>query len=347
MNEILQRVYFHNTVLDYLIAFTIITIGCLILKIFKRTLLRRLEAMSSRTENQTDDFIVHSIERFGVPALYYFIVYSGISYLELSPKTQHVIGIATAVVITFFVIKLISSTVQLVAESYVRKHEHGEEKVKQMGGVMFLVNMVIWALGIVFLIDNLGGNVTTIIAGLGIGGIAVALAAQNILGDLFNYFVIFFDRPFEVGDFIVVDNESGNIEHIGLKTTRIRSLAGEQIVIGNANLTSSRIHNYKRLVIRRILFNINVDLRTPEEKLKIIPGLIRDIVEKESPVRFDRAHLAMLADWSARFEVVYFVTDSDFNKSMDIQQSIYLKILAVLKQEGVNLAALGHVTVER
>src|SRR5690606_34760610 len=125
-------------------------------------------------------------------------------------------------------------------QSYVRRQDKGEEKVKQLTGILLIINIVIWAIGVVFMLDNLGYDVTTIIAGLGIGGIAIALAAQNILGDLFNYFVIFFDRPFEVGDFIIVDNKLGTVEYIGLKTTRLKSLSGEQLIFANSDLTNSR-----------------------------------------------------------------------------------------------------------
>jgi small-conductance mechanosensitive channel len=345
MNEFLKQEYFHNTVLDYCIAAAIIVFGLLIVKIFKRTILKQLKKVSDRTSNKGDNFIVDSIDRFGVPALYYFIVYAGLNYLELSVKTQQVLRIATAVVVTFFVLRLLSSTILLILQGYIRRQENGEEKIKQLAGVMLLVNMVIWILGIVFLIDNLGYNVTTIITGLGIGGIAVALAAQNILGDLFNYFVIFFDRPFEVGDFIVVDDKMGSIEYIGLKTTRLRSLSGEQIVIGNANLTSSRIHNFKRQVNRRVVFTFNIDYRTPVEKVKTIAVMVRSIIEQQQTVRFDRAHFASYGDWSLRFEVVYYVLEPDYNKYMDIQQNINIQLYETLQKNEIYFVTTLHVSM--
>jgi small-conductance mechanosensitive channel len=183
MNEILEKEYFNNTVLEYIIAASIIVFGLALLRLFKRSILKQLKKLSEKTSNTGDNFIVESIERFGIPAMYYFIIYAGLNYLELSVKTQQVLRIATAVVITFFVLRLLSSTILMLLQNYIRRQENGEEKIKQLAGVMLLVNLVIWILGIVFLIDNLGYNVTTIITGLGIGGVAVALAAQNILGD--------------------------------------------------------------------------------------------------------------------------------------------------------------------
>jgi small-conductance mechanosensitive channel len=198
--------------------------------------------------------------------------------------------------------------------------------------------MVIWFLGLVFLLSNWGIEVTPIIAGLGIGGIAVALAAQNILGDLFSYFVIFFDRPFEAGDFIVVDDKMGTIEYVGIKTTHIRALGGEQIIIGNSNLTNSRIHNYKRMGRRRVVFTIDVEYGTPLEVLKKIPTMLRSAVEKQQPVTFDRAHFAAYKEWSLRFEIVYYVESPDFNRYMDIQQNINFTIHEMFEQEKIDFA---------
>jgi small-conductance mechanosensitive channel len=203
---------------------------------------------------------------------------------------------------------------------------------------MIVVNMVIWFLGLVFLLSNWGIEVTPIIAGLGIGGIAVALAAQNILGDLFSYFVIFFDRPFEAGDFIIVDDKMGTIEYVGIKTTHIRALGGEQIIIGNSNLTNSRIHNYKRMGRRRVVFTIDVEYGTPLAVLKKIPAMLRSAVEKQQLVTFDRAHFAAYKEWSLRFEIVYYVESPDFNRYMDIQQNINFTIHEMFEQEKIDFA---------
>jgi small-conductance mechanosensitive channel len=310
----------------------------LVIRLFKSTLLRRLRAWSETTTTTFDDFLVTSLERFGLPVLYFLAIYVALHSLTLSVKAQNYLHIATSVVITYFFIRFLSSTIFHLLKTHLSRQERGEEKVKQVGGLMIIINIIVWLLGAVFLIDNLGYDVTTIIAGLGIGGIAIALAAQNILGDLFNYFVIFFDRPFEVGDFIIVDDKLGTIENIGIKTTRIRSLSGEQLVIGNANLTSSRIHNYKRLNRRRVVFSIDVDYHTSLEKLKLIPDKLRYIVEQQDNVVFDRSHFAAFKDWSLRFEVVYHVLSADFNVYMNIQQGINFMIVEFFREQGINFA---------
>jgi small-conductance mechanosensitive channel len=345
MDSLLSRVYYKNTVEEYLIALSIIVVGTLLLRIFAKIFFNSVSRWAASTSGTVDDVIISKIKRFGVAALQYAIIYWGINYLELSLKARNVVDTATSVVIAYFVIRLISSLILILLQNRIRRQDRGEEKIKQLGGLMIIINILIWIVGIVFLLDNLGKDVTTIITGLGIGGIAIALAAQNILGDLFNYFVIFFDRPFEAGDFITVDDKAGTVEYVGIKTTRIRSLSGEQIIIGNSNLTGSRIHNFKRLVNRRIVFTLNLDYRTPLEKLKIVPTLIKSIVEKQNPVMFDRAHFSSFGDWSLKVEVVYLVLDPDFNKYMDIQQNINLEIAEVLAQHEIYFVAGVHVSM--
>src|SRR5690606_36639262 len=206
-------------VLEYIIAISFILISMLVIKMLKRTLVIRIRNWAANTSNRLDDFIATSIQRFGITFLYLIAVYIGLHLLTFPAKTQKFLNGAFTVAFTFIIIRIISTVVLALLQSYVRRQERGEVKVKQLGGIMLIINAFIWIVGIIFLFDNMGFNVTTVITGLGIGGIAIALAAQNILGDLFNYFVIFFDRPFETGDFIAIDDKSGTVEYIGIKTT--------------------------------------------------------------------------------------------------------------------------------
>ncbi len=338
MQEILSKSYFHNTVQDYLIVFGSILLGMSLLRLFRKTLLKRLVKWSETTSTPVDDYIVDGIRRFGLPILNLTILYFGINYLTLSENASKYVHGAVSVVITYFALRLISSTILLILQSNIRKQEQGEEKVKQIGGVMLLLNIVIWSLGILFLFANLGYDVTAIIAGLGIGGIAIALAAQNILGDLFNYFVIFFDRPFEIGDFIVVDDKKGNVEHIGIKTTRLKSISGEQLVFSNSDLTNSRIHNYKRMEHRRIAFNLGVIYETTSDQLKEIPVIIKKIINEQSDTTLDRVHFLTYGAYSLTFEVVYFVESSDYNRYADIHQEVNLKIFEAFREKGIQFA---------
>jgi len=206
-------------------------------------------------------------------------------------------------------------------------------------GMRTLIRSAIWVLAIFFTLDNMGFEVSALLAGLGIGGVAVALASQNILGDLFNYFVIVLDKPFFRGDFIIVaEGQLGVIERIGLKTTRIRSLSGEELIIANADLMNSRIRNYKSLTERRIQFTLGLTYDAPVEKLKETPLVLKKIIEGVESTRFDRAHFARFADWALEFEVVYYVLGADYALYMDIQQKINLQVKEQLEAMGLSFA---------
>ncbi len=338
MKEILDSVYFGNTIHDYALALTIIITGIVLLRLFRSRLLNRIKAWTGKTETTIDDYIVSGMEKFGLPILNLVIIYWGIKYLTLSEKATNILNTVITVVITYFVIRIILSVIRKALETYVLKQENGETKLKQITGIMVVINIAVWAVGLVFLFDNLGYNVTAIITGLGIGGIAIALAAQNILGDLFNYFVIFFDRPFEVGDFIVVDDKRGTVEYIGIKTTRIKSISGEQIVISNSNLTNARLHNFRRMEQRRVIFSLGVVYGTPIEKLKEIPTIITQIIETEPLTTPDRVHFAAYGEFSLNFEIVFFIESADYNQYMDIMQDINFKIYEAFGQRSIKFA---------
>lgn len=338
MNEILAQVYYGNTIEQYAIALSIIVGGILFIRIFRKKLLNHIKKLTQKTETKLDDYIIEGIESFGLPILVFVVIYSGLSYLTFSEKADKFIDNAMVVVITFYVIRMLSSFIRLTLESFISQQEGGQEKLKQLNGIMLIINVLIWAVGLLFLFDNLGYNVTTIIAGLGIGGIAIALAAQNILGDLFNYFVIFFDRPFEVGDFITVDDKKGTVEHVGIKTTRLISVSGEQLAFSNSDLTKSRIHNFKRMDRRRIVFSLGIIYNTSPEKLEQIPVIIKDIITAQEGVTFDRAHFATFGAYSLNFEVVYFIESADYMQYMNTQQEINLNIFKAFAKEGIEFA---------
>ncbi len=202
----------------------------------------------------------------------------------------------------------------------------------------FIARVVLWSLVLLLVLDNFGIDITALVASLGIGGIAVALAVQNILGDVFASLAIALDQPVVIGDFIVIGDVMGTVERVGLKTTHLRSLSGELIVLSNNDLLSSRIRNYKRMFQRRILFGFGVTYQTPPEKLRRIPELVREIIERDDLARFDRAHLATFGASALEFEVVYFVKDPDYNKYMDVQQRINMGLIEELGAAGVEFA---------
>jgi len=336
--ELLQQQYWGNTLLNYCTSLAILLVGFLVLLILKRLLIRRLQKWVETTDSKTDDFLVVGIRRSLVPVLYAVVIYIALANLNLPPKWNKVINILFSLSVTIFIIRAITTSLQFLLTGYLSKQENGEEKTRQVRGIMIIITAVIWIMGILFLLNNWGVNVTTFVAGLGIGGIAIALAAQTILGDLFSYFVIFFDRPFEIGDFIIVQDKMGSVEYIGIKTTRLRSLSGEQLVFSNTDLTNSRVHNYKRMERRRIVFKFGVTYQTPKEKLAMIPGIVKDIINSREGLLFDRAHFLSFGSSQLDYEVVYIVPTGDFNKYMDHQQAINLGLLEAFEKEGIEFA---------
>lgn len=338
MDELLAREYYGNTVLHYLIALAISVGGIILVRLFRKRLLNQIKNWTQNTETKIDDYLISGIEKFGLPVLMFVAIYIGMSYLSFTEKVDKIIDHTMVVIFTFYAVRMISSVVRLMLESFIGNQEGGQEKLKQLNGIMLLVNFIIWTIGLLFIFDNFGYNITTIIAGLGIGGIAIALAAQNILGDLFNYFVIFFDRPFEVGDFITVDDKKGTVDHIGIKTTRLTSISGEQLAFSNSDLTKSRIHNFKRMNRRRVVFTLSIVYNTPAEKLERIPTLIKNIIGGQELTTFDRAHFAKFGTFSLDFEVVYFIESSDYMQYMNTQQEINLKIFRAFDEEKIAFA---------
>jgi small-conductance mechanosensitive channel len=256
----------------------------------------------------------------------------------MGDKAKQLMNVAIMIVATFFIIRTVTSFISHFIQNFIRNEAEEETKRKQARGIVLIIKGVVWLIGLVFLIDNLGYDITTIITGLGIGGIAIALAAQTVLGDLFSYLVIFFDKPFEIGDFIIVDDKMGTVEYIGIKTTRLRTLGGEQLICSNTDLTNSRVHNYKRMEQRRVVFKFGVVYNTPAEKLKQIPLIVKTAIESMELTRFDRAHFLSFGDYSLNFEVVYYVLSADYNQYMDIQQNINLQLFQHFENEAIEFA---------
>lgn len=338
MNDIWGYSFLGNSVKGWAI-FVGVFIACFVaVKIFEYVLIRFLKQWSKRTTTTLDDFLVEAVESSVVPFLYFLSAYYASSFLNVSPRVSRITEVAILFIGTFYILRIITSAIKYLVYSFLDKQEDSEVKKKQARGILIIVNVAIWLVGFVFLLDNLGHDVTTIIAGLGVGGIAIALAAQTILGDLFSYFVIFFDRPFEIGDFIVVGSESGVVEYVGVKTTRIRTLTGDLLVCANTDLTNSRIHNFKKLERRRIVFKIGVTYDTPHEKLSNIPTIIKDIIESIEGITFDRSHFSSYGDFSLNFESVYYVEDPDYAIYMDKQHQLYLDLYKKFSEQEIEFA---------
>lgn len=336
---ILDQVYFHNPVKHWLYAIGILIVSYLILKVLFKIIASRLKILSQKTKTDIDDLIVHLLEKVKFFFLFFISVYIASFFLSLSSEVSSILSKIVIIAILFQAALWGSSIIRFWVERYKkRKMDKDAASVTTFTALGFVLQLILWSLILLLVLENLGVDITALVAGLGVGGIAIALAVQSILGDLFASLSIVLDKPFVIGDFIIVDNFPGSVEHIGLKTTRLRSLSGEQLVFSNTDLLKSRIRNFKRMYERRVLFAIGVIYQTSLEALQAIPNYIRTIIEKEEQVRFERSHFKEFGDFSLNFETVYWVKSPDYNVYMDIQQRINLEIFKKFAEEGIEFA---------
>ncbi len=300
---------------------------------------RVIGRIARRTTLQLDDALVAAVRATRLWLLAPLALYAGASALQIPPRLDRLLENAAMVALVaqfaVWVNRWLLQWLALRAEAARAIDPAATTTVNLLG---FVGRVLVWAMALLIALDQLGFNVTALVAGLGIGGIAVALAVQSILGDLFASMAIVLDKPFQVGDFIIVGDKPGTVEKVGLKTTRVKSLWGEQLVFANAQLLNSQVSNYKKMQERRIAFGIGVTYETPLEKLRAIPGWLKAAVEAQPDVRFDRAHFKAYGDFSLDFEIVYYVLGPDFGLYMDRQQAINLAIYGKLEAEGVQFA---------
>lgn len=337
--EFLNRTYLGNSVRTWIIALAVAVVIYTVLKVLKAVFHRKIKKLSAKTATDVDDLVAELIGRIKFFFLFPVSAYLGSKVLSLTVEADDILSkIVTIAVI--FQGAVWGSAIFDFAIGRARSGEEGEEPADKtkLAALGFVFRIALWSLVLLLALDNLGIKVTALVAGLGVGGIAVALAVQSILGDLFASLSIVLDKPFAIGDFIVVDDLQGTVEHIGLKTTRVRGLGGEQLVLANSDLLKSRIRNYKRMEERRIAFTVGVVYQTPAEKLERIPRIIREVVEAQANCRFDRAHFAAFGDFALSFETVYYVTDPDYAVYMDVQQAINLGLFRRFQAEGIAFA---------
>jgi len=326
-----------NTLKQYVFAAVGFLVFLLIFKVLQALIIHRLKAMAQKTVTDIDDTLIEIVNILKPPFYSFLAFYLAVQFLTLEAFVQKFINAALIILITAQIV----IAAQILID-YLARRSMGKERDKgaraAVGVIKILVKVGIWIGGVLTILSNLGINITSLIAGLGIGGIAVALALQNILSDLFSSFSIFFDKPFEVGDFVIVGEHMGIVEKIGIKTTRLRALQGEEIVIANRELTSARIQNFKKMSERRVVFTFGVTYETPSTQLKTIPETVKKIIASIELVRFDRAHFKQFDDSALTFEVVYHVGVADYNQYMDVQQEINLRLKDALEQQSVSMA---------
>ena len=338
--DMMDRQLFGNTVEAYLISAAVFFGVLIALPIGRAIILRHLKAHSAKTANDFDDLLHDLLRRIVGPFVYLFVaLYFGTLSLTLPESLGPLPHGLFVIILTIKVAQVLQGITDYGIRKWTKQAaKEDPNSAAMLQNMAWLARLMIWAATLLFVFDNLGINITAFVASLGIGGVAIALAAQSVLGDAFSSFAIFMDKPFQVGDFIIVGDLLGTVEHVGLKTTRIRSLGGEQLIFSNSDLTNSRIKNYKRMRERRIIFSVGVIYQTPVEKVKAISPMIKRVIDEHQNARFDRAHFKSFGDFSLIYEVVFYVLRPDYNTYMDVQQSINFRLMEEFQKAEIEFA---------
>jgi len=334
----LSKYYFlNNNLQNILEAIAVFIILIFVFKIFQKIILKKLEKLAQKTKTDIDDTLIQIFRSIKPPFYSFIAFYLAMQFLLIGEMIQKIINVVLIIWVVFQVI----FSFQVLIDYLIKKNQL-KEKSKETQTAFILLGKIAkgisWAIGVLLILSNLGVNISSLIAGLGVGGIAVALALQNILGDLFSSFTIYFDKPFVVGDFIVTGEHAGIVKKIGLKTTRIQALQGEEIIISNNELTSARIQNFKKLKERRVVFKFGVIYETSTEKIKRIPGIIKKIIESVDKASFSRSHFVQFDDSALSFEAVYYVKSEDYNVYRNVHQEILFKIKQNFEEEKISMA---------
>jgi small-conductance mechanosensitive channel len=333
----LTDTFYGNEIRTWLIALAV-AIGTLVaLRLVEQVLIVRVGRLTQKTHTIIDDVVIGALRKTKLIYLLIVSIFVGSIWLSLPQEVRSPLWKVTIVATIIQAGVWLSTALQVWLENYQKDETDGADRMT-MNALSFLGRIALWATVLLLILDNLGVDVTALVAGLGIGGIAIALAVQNVLSDLFASLSIVLDKPFIPGDFVVVGDMAGSVEHIGIKTTRIRSISGEQLVFSNTDLLGSRIRNFGRMHERRVVFSLGVTYQTPADKLERIPGLIKTAIESQERVRFDRSHFASYGDSALNFETVYYVESSDYATHMDILQTVNLTIYRSFAAEGIEFA---------
>jgi small-conductance mechanosensitive channel len=333
-----ERIFYQNSIAEWLLA-GIVTVGVWSgLSLLRRSIAARAMRLSATHRSTPVRLLFHL---FGNTKQFLFLALAldaGEQNLTLPARLQHIVSATVSMLILLQVGLWAVRTLRFYLE--IKERERGSDRLfaGSLDIINFVGRMLIWALLILVALDNLGVNITALLAGLGVGGVAVALALQNILGDLFASLSIALDKPFVVGDTLNIDAYTGSVEHIGIKTTRLRSESGEQIILSNADILKSRVRNYGRMIEQRVLTTLRVSYATSTETLGGIPGLLERIVRDQPNARFERCHLKSLGDSSLQFELSYFVQAPQQNPLHDLQQTVNYRIIDEFRRLGIEFA---------
>ncbi len=341
ISEILSQVYLWNTLWDYLIAFIVFLLIYFFVKIFRSIIISRLEKFSSSTSIEFDEFIVDNIKSLPSYFFWTLYIYFPLKYLSINPIADNAINIIFLIVILLQLIRIWINFIQYFLKTAILTDSEDEDNLTTYNLLVLISKIVIWATAVLFFLMNLWFEITPLLASLWIWGVAVAFALQNILQDIFSSISIYLDKPFKIWDFISVAGEFGTVKKIWIKTTRIKTLQWQQLVVSNKEMTDAKINNYGIMNNRRIVLKIWVTYETELEKLKKIPEMIRNIFEKQEisdNTNLLRVHFHEFWDYSLNYEIVYNILTSDYNVYMDIQEIINFALIEEFQKEWIQFA---------
>ena len=337
---ILNAQFWNNSGREYVIALAVVIIGPLAIKLFKTFVISRLRSISKRTSGDADDMMVMLLETIHWPLYFTASAYVGLQLLDMPGIVSQAFRFLLLISVAFYLVKIAQGIIEYGARRVILRKEK-ENKAGEARSIRTLSSIargVLWAVAGLMVLSGLGYDVSALIAGLGIGGLAIAFALQNILGDIFSSVSIYFDKPFRVGDFIIIGKDLGTVKKIGVKSTRIQALRGEEIVVSNRELTSIRVQNFKQMEKRRVPFEFGVVYDTTNAKLKKALEIVGSVITKTEHADLDRVHFREFGNFSLVFEVVYYLDSSDYTEYMDAQQQINLGLKEGFEKEKIEFA---------
>ena len=334
--EWLDRILFNNSIRDYIGAIIVVCGMSAVMKLYALLIGKKMKAMAEYTANPYDDFFVATLDRVATPLLVALAAYFLTQLLNTPKILERGMSYVLVIAFTFYAATSALRFLDFICKNLTTSNSGFDRQAIQ--NIRLIAKVTIWIVGTLLVLKNLGYDVTSLLAGLGIAGVGIALALQNILSDLFSYVSILVDKPFTVGDYITIGDDAGVVDNIGLRSTRIKTLHGQELIISNADLTSARINNFKQMRKRRVVTGLGFVYGTPSKKLEAVPGWIKEIVESLGSVTFDRCHFKAYGASSLDFETVYYVESGDYAEFMDLQQSFNLKIYKKFEEESVDFA---------
>jgi len=349
MDKILNMVFFGNSVFWYVAAMDVFLASWIVLFLAHKITIHRLTITTQKTSTRFGDLVLNILQKLDWPLYLIISLNASIIGLNLGIWVLRFVNILTLLISSGYAVIMLREGTNFWLSNFVKKEEGREDpRSKSMVySVGLLSQILIWIVAILSILSTLEVNITALVGTLGIGGIAIAFALQSILSDVFASFSIYFDRPFAVGDFIQIGLDSGTVEQIGIKSTRIKTLQGQIIIVPNKELTGLRVQNFSHLDARRGKVKFSVAFETPNKHLEEIPKVLESIISKQKYCEFSRSNFEGFGNYGLDFEAVYYVKNPEYKVYMDIQQTINLEFKAFLEQNKIKIAIPNSVLLER